>query len=72
MVDQAIEFSGELRKFTENEKIKIYSTRREAKSAVEKRNKISESIIYRYMEENDDQYIQEMDYFLNTRKRRVS
>ena len=72
-VDQGSEFSGELRMFCTDKKIKIYSTRSETKAAVAERAiKSLKNIIYRYMEENGDKYMSKMDYFLKTMNTRVN
>ena len=65
-VDQGTEFSGELRKFCTDKKIKIYSTRSETKAAVAERAiKFLKNIIYRYMEENGDKYNGEKNRLLS-------
>ena len=72
-VDQGTEFGGEFKKFCKSRDIKIYSTRSETKPAVAERAIRSlKKIIYRYMEENGDKYVQKMDSFVNTMNTRVN
>ena len=59
--------------FCTNKKIKFYSTRSETKAAVADRAiKSLKNIIYRYMEENGEKYMGNMDSFLKTMNTRVN
>ena len=72
-VDQGLEFSSGFRTFCANKKIRVYTTRSQTKAAVvERAIKHLKNNIYRYMDENGDKYIREMDSFLSTMKTRVN
>ena len=72
-VDKGTEFGGEFKKFCKSKDIKIYSTRSETNAAVAERAIRSlKNTIYRYMEENSEEYVHKMDSLVNTINTRVN
>ena len=66
-VDKGTEFAGEFKKLCKAEGIQIYSTMSETKAAFPERTTRSlKNILYRYMEDNGDNYIHKLTQFVTT------
>ena len=66
-VDKGTEFAGEFKKLCKAEGIQIYSTMSETKAAFAERTIRSlKNILYRYMEDNGDNYVHKLTQFVTT------
>ena len=66
-VDKGTEFAGEFKKLCKAEGVQIYSTMSETKAAFAERTIRSlKNILYRYMEDNGEKYIQKLTQIVTT------
>ena len=70
-VDKGTEFAGKFKKLCKAEGIQNFSTMSDTKAAFPERTLQSlKNVLYRYMEDNEDKYIQKLTQFVTTLKSR--